>query len=330
MKTEKTTATATAEKAPAPETAVELTEAAEEKAKKEPVCDVIKKRRWGDRSDGRRVRTMSVMGQLIPYIMRERSDAQNHIEENFNVDRVLEYINEKRRAGYQGFGFMHFMMATYIRAVAEYPGINRFVNGQKVYTREGWVEISLVIKQEMVLEAPDSVVKLTLRPDATALDVYDALYTKINAYRDVKDSSFDKLMNVINFIPGLLKRWTVALLFFLDYWGLLPRFLTRLSPFHSSLYVTSMGSLGIPSIYHHLYNFGNVPIFCSFGTKHRETELRRDGSVAEHSYIDVKFVLDERICDGFYFAAALKYMRRFFRDPWALDVPPAEVKKDID
>ncbi len=298
--------------------------------KKEPVCDVIKKRRWGDRRDGRRVRTLSVMSQLIPYIMRERSDAQNHIDVKFNVDRVLEYINEKRRAGYQGFGFMHFMTATYLRAVAEYPGINRFVNGQRVFTRDGWAEISLVVKQEMVLESPDTCVKLTISPDATAIDVYDALNTVIKDYRAEMDSSFDNLMRVINFIPGLLKRWTVSLLYFLDYWGLLPRFLTRLSPFHASLYVTSMGSLGIPSIYHHLYNFGNVPIFCSFGTKTRETELRRDGTVAEHSYIDVKFVMDERICDGFYFAAALKYMKRFFRDPWALDTPPAEVKRDID
>lgn len=326
MDNEKVTTTATAEASVQTE-APETPPAAPEK---KPVCDVIKKRRWGDRRDGRRVRTLSVMAQLIPYIMRERSDAQNHIEEKFNVDRVLEYINEKRRAGYQGFGFMHFMMATYVRAVAEYPGINRFVNGQRVYTRDGWVEISLVVKQEMLLESPDSVIKLTLPPDATALDVYEELYHKINEYRAEMDSSFDNLMRVINFIPGILKRFTVGLLFFLDYWGLLPRFLTRLSPFHSSFYVTSMGSLGIPSIYHHLYNFGNVPIFCSFGTKHRETELRRDGSVTEHSYIDVKFVMDERICDGFYFAAALKYMKRFFRDPWLLDTPPAEVKRDID
>ncbi len=303
---------------------------ASQEAKKEPVCDVIKKRRWGDRKDGRRVRTLAVMTQLVPYLMRERSDAQNHIEEKFNVDRVLEYINEKRRAGYQGFGFMHFMMATYVRAVAEYPGINRFVNGQKVYTRDGWVEISLVVKQEMLLNSPDTAIKLTVRPDATALDIYDALCNKINDYRDEMDSSFDGLMRAINYIPGIFKRFTVSLLYALDYWGLLPRSLTRLSPFHSSFYVTSMGSLGIPSIYHHLYNFGNVPVFCAFGTKHRECELRRDGTVSEHSYIDVKFVMDERICDGFYFAAALKYMRRFFRDPWALDTPPAEVKRDID
>lgn len=293
------------------------------------VCDVIKKRRWGDRIDGRRVRSLSPMAQLIPYIMRERSDAQNHIRETVNVDRILDYINEKRHAGYQGFGFMHVMIATYVRAIAEYPGINRFINGQKIFARDGYVEVCLTIKQEMVLDAPDTAVKIALLPNATALDVYHAIQNKILGYREVKDSSFDKTAKLLNAIPGLFKRFAVGTLYFLDYFGFLPRFLTRLSPFHGSVYVTSMGSLGIPPIYHHLYNFGNVPVYCSFGVKQRRSELLRDGTVAEHSYIDVNFVLDERICDGYYYAAALKYMKRFFRDPWLLDTPPAEVKEDF-
>ena len=308
----------------APETTAESTSA------KEPVVDVIKKRRFGDRRDGRRVRSLSPMSQLIPYIMKERSDAQNHISETFDIDRVNEYINEKRRAGLAGFGFMHYMIAAYIRAVAEYPGINRFINGQKIYTRDGYIEVSLTIKREMTLESPDTVVKITLRPDATAEDVYRALNDGIVGYRDVQDSGFDQTAKVLNYIPGLIKRGTFAMIRFLDYFGWLPRALTRVSPFHCSMFITSMGSLGIPPIYHHLYNLGNVPVFISFGVKRRERRIERDGSVSEHSCMDIKIVTDERICDGYYFASALKYMRRFVRDPWLLDTPPAEVKRDID
>ena len=296
----------------------------------EPVCDVISHRRFGDRKDGRRVRSLSPMAQMIPYIMNVRSDAQNHIRETLNVDRILDYINEKRRAGWTGFGFMHVMIAIYIRAVAEYPGINRFINGQKIFARDGYIEVSLTIKKEMVLDSPDTVVKLTFRPDATAADVYNGFTKVINDYRDVKDSGFDKTVKFINYIPGLVKRFAVGFLKFLDFFGWLPRSLTRVSPFHSSLFITSMGSLGIPPIYHHLYNFGNVPVFCSFGVKQRKMELQRDGTVQEHSYIDVTFVTDERICDGYYFAASLKYMKRFVRDPWLLDSAPEEVKRDVD
>ena len=40
--------------------------------------------------------------------------------------------------------------------------------------------------------------------------------------------------------------------------------------------------------------------------------------------------MDERICDGFYYAAALKKIRRYLRDPWLLDTPPEEIVEDVD
>jgi len=37
----------------------------------------------------------------------------------------------------------------------------------------------------------------------------------------------------------------------LDYFGLAPYSLIKVSPFHGSMFITSLGSLGIPPIYHH-------------------------------------------------------------------------------
>ena len=46
-------------------------------------------------------------------------------------------------------------------------------------------------------------------------------------------------------IPGVVLKFTVWLLRTLDYFGLLPQFLLEVSPFHGSLFLTSMGSLCI-------------------------------------------------------------------------------------
>ena len=124
-------------------------------------------------------------------------------------------------------------------------------------------------------------------------------------------------------------RFTVGFLRFIDYFGLLPRFLTHVSPFHASLAITSMGSLGIPPIYHHLYDFGNIPVFISYGAKRRENELDKNGQPVTKRYIDIAVVTDERVCDGFYFASALKYMRTLFNNPELLDTPPETIIKDI-
>ena len=131
-------------------------------------------------------------------------------------------------------------------------------------------------------------------------------------------------------IPGVVMKFVVWLLKLLDYFGLLPKFLLELSPFHGSLFFTSMGSLGIPPIYHHLYDFGNIPAFGAFGCKRRALEVQEDGSVVQKKYIDCKFTLDERIVDGYYYAAFFKHYRSLLRRPEMLDVPPTEIINDID
>lgn len=276
----------------------------------------------------RRVKSISPMSRLVPYIMENRTGSQNFIFDKINLTQIDKYIKKKQAEGLKNFNLMHVLIAAYIRTCSQRPAINRFIRGQKIYTRE-LVEICLTIKKEMTLDSPDTVVKILLPPDATADDVYKALNDKIEGYREEKNSSFDKLAKVLNFIPGILLRWTIRFLRFLDYCGLLPRALTSLSPFHGSFFITSMGSLGIPPIVHHLYDFGTVPAFCAFGAKQREFKVNADGSVYKYSYVEVTYNLDERICDGFYYASALKYMRNIFKKPEILDNPPEQVIKDI-
>ncbi len=277
------------------------------------------------KKEGRRVKGISPMAGVSPYIMVERNDAQNFIRDTLRTDKIDKYIKEKQRQGMPHFSIMHYLMASYIRAVSQRPAINRFIRGQKVYTRDH-IEICLTIKKEMTLEAPDTVIKAFFTPDATASDVYYELNRIVEGYRNTPGGDFDNTAKVVNYIPGLLKKFVIWFLKLLDYFGWLPRFLTRLSPFHGSFFITSMGSLGIPPIYHHLYNFGNVPIFLSFGAKYRQNKINDEGIVERHSYVDFTVVMDERICDGFYFASALKLMKNIARNPWILDEVPTVVK----
>jgi len=277
---------------------------------------------------GRRIKTISPMAKVSPYIMVQRNESSNMIKDRIKTDKIDKYVKAKREQGLTNFTIMHVFVAAYIRAVSQRPGINRFIQGQKVYARKN-IEVCLTIKKEMSLESPDTVVKAFFYPDATAEDVYYEFERIINEYRNSPGGDFDDTAKILSFIPGLVMKFAVGVLKFFDYFGLLPRFLTKLSPFHGSFFITSMGSLGIPAIYHHLYDFGNVPIFLSFGSKYRENELQDDGSVVKHTYVDYTVVTDERICDGYYFASALKFMRSVVRNPSQLDNKPEQVISDI-
>lgn len=288
-------------------------------------------RRFGDRNDGRRLRSLSPIFAVSPYLMKTRNTSQNFIEDHIEVAEIDRYIAQKRREGMKQFGMLHVILAAYIRTCARYPGLNRFIAGQKIFTRDREIEINMTVKKEMTTNSPDSVIKVTFDPADTAEQVYFRFNEKIREVKDSPaDTSFDILTKGFHLVPGLLLKALVFVIQGMDYFGLLPRFLTKLSPFHGSLYITSMASLGIPPIYHHLYDFGNVPVFCAIGKKRREYETQRDGSVVVRKYIDCNFVTDERIVDGFYFAAAMRYLHGIFQDPWQLDRLPDEVILDQD
>ncbi len=287
---------------------------------------------WGDRIDGRKIRTLAPMAQITAYFQVERNTCSNLFEESFEITHIDRYIRQKRKEGYTDFGITHVLLAAYVRGVAKYPQLNRFISGQKVYSRGNDIQYCMVVKKDMTLESPDTSIKVHLHPADTAIDVYNKLKAAVDSVKATQelDSNLDSLIMYLNLIPSVVLKFLVWLLKLLDYFGLLPKFLLELSPFHGSLFFTSMGSLGIPPIYHHLYDFGNLPVFGAFGCKRRALEVTEDGSVVQKKYIDVKFVLDERIVDGFYYATFFKYYRRLLAHPEVLDNPPEEVIKDID
>ena len=286
---------------------------------------------WGDRTDGRRVRSLPPMAQVSPYIMVTRNTSTNYFTDSFELSHLERYVRQKRREGYTNFGVMHVLLAAYVRALARYPGLNRFLAGQKVYTHGDDVQFCMTIKKEMSSDSPDTVIKVHLSPKDTAMDVYNKVNAEIEKVKNTPlDSNFDNTAHVLTLIPGVFLKFTVWLLRTLDYFGMLPQFLLEVSPFHGSVFFTSMGSLGIPPIYHHLYDFGNLPVFGSFGCKRRSLEVQEDGTVVQKKYIDFKFTMDERIVDGFYYAAFFKHYKRIILHPEVLDNPPEEVIRDID
>lgn len=286
---------------------------------------------WGDRTDGRRLRTLDPINCIGVYIMPTRTGASNWISDSLEITELERYIRRKRMEGYENFGFNDVFLAAYVRCVAKYPGLNRFVSGQKVYSRGDDIQFCMTVKKDMTTSGSESVMKLHLTPYDTTKEVYEKYHKAVDEIKNAPlNSDFDNTAKYLTFIPGVLLKFTIWLLKTMDYFGLLPRFLLEVSPFHASVFFTSMGSLGIPSIVHHLYDFGNMPIFCSFGAKRRATELAPDGTVVTKKYIDYSFNLDERTVDGFYYATVLKYFRRLLKHPEQLDEPPEVVEHDVD
>ncbi len=290
-----------------------------------------RKKRWGDRKDGRRVRTAQPMAKMMAFIMKDRADAMNYFADELDVTETDAFCKQMIAEGYEGFSFLHIMLAAYVRTISQKPALNRFISGQRIYARNN-IEVNMVIKKDMSEDSPDTAISVIFEPDDTIIDVYEKFNAAVMKEKEKEDldSSFDKTAGTLASLPRPILRFAVRMLFWLDYHGWIPKSLTDLSPFHGSMIITSMGSLGIKPIYHHIYNFGNLPVFISYGVKRTEYKLKRDGSVEQRRMMDLKVVTDERTCDGFCYAAAFKMIRRLVEHPAVLLKRPEQIFEDID
>ncbi len=287
------------------------------------------RRRFGDRKEGRRLRTITPLMAFTPFIMIDRSDACNQFAGAVEISETDRWLRAKRAEGYKGLGMVHLFIAAYIRVLCHLPGLNRFVSGQRVYARNT-ITINMMVKRGITVDSEETCAKVDFELTDTIYDVYRKMNDAVEEIRSSDDSGTEKAARILMSTPRLLLKLAVKLIKLADYFDWLPMSLLRVSPFHGSMIITDLGSLGIGPIYHHIYNFGNLPVFLAFGAKRREVELDRHGQPVEHKYVDYKIVCDERICDGNYYASAFKYLRYYLKNPHELERAPEKIIEDID
>ena len=212
------------------------------------------RRRFGDRKDGRMIRSLPAFSRFIPYIMPTRNDALNYYEESMEVSEVDRCLRRLRVDGYKGLGMLHFMIAAYIRLVSMLPGLNRFVAGRRVFAANE-ITVVMVVKRALSTEATETTIKVHFEPTDTIFDVYRKLNEKIDEVKASDEhNNTEDVADALSHLPRLLLRLVIGLLRVLDYFGWLPESLTEASPFHGSLIITDLGSLRIGPVYHHIYN----------------------------------------------------------------------------
>ena len=287
------------------------------------------RRRMGDRKEGRLLRSLPGFAKFIPFIMPQRNDRYIHYEEAFEVTQLDRMLRKLRVEGYKGIGILHFLIAAYIRGISRMPGINRFVVGRRIYARNN-IEVVMTVKRALSIDATETTIKVDFEPTDTILDVYRKMNEKIDEIKSSEENNdTEDFADVVARLPRFLIRFALTVLRVMDYFGWIPQSLLNISPFHGSMIITDLGSLRIGPIYHHIYNFGTLPAFIAFGAKRHSYELNRRGEMVDKKYVDCKFVLDEGIVDGHYWAQMLLAYRYMFEHPEMLLSPPGKVVEDI-
>ncbi len=276
------------------------------------------------RADGQRLRGTDPMYTVAAYIMKHRTDSMNMITLDIPIAPMQAYINKRRKEGVR-LSHMAILISAYLRTVAKYPLLNRFVVNSKPYARNEYSIAMVVLKNDK--DHDGTMTKMYFDPTYTVDQVQATITRFVQANRETPENNgTEKLIKTLLSIPGLLPVG-VGLFKWMDKHGLLPRAIIDASPFHNSLVISNLASIRTNHIYHHCYEFGTTSVFITMGNQ-REVAKRKGDEIVFERCMPLGVVMDERICSGSYFASAFRCMQRFLDDPSLLEEPLDEVVTD--
>lgn len=283
---------------------------------------------FGFRPDGRALtKGVDPITRLTPYIMTERSDAQCFSTQYIDSDILSEYIRKKRDEGVR-LSAMALILAAYVRTVSQFPALNRFVVGRKLYARKELCVSFAIVKVKTQTEFLETTVKLYFDPHDTVFDVARKIDDAIERNKTVEASNkTDNIARAVFAIPGLVG-FVVGFLKSLDRFGLLPKAIIDASPFHTSMFITNMGSINMNELHHHIYNFGTTSQFLGLGKREYRLKVNREGKMSARRFYPLAVVTDERVAAGAMYGMAFDLFNTLLRHPERLEASPEEVRYD--
>jgi hypothetical protein len=272
-----------------------------------------------NREDGDVIHSDPAMRKIIPYIMPTRNQAAVYFEQLVDLTKTLPYLEKLNAArGKKEYTLFQVVLCALARTFGERPQLNRFVVGRRIYMRKN-IEFSFAIKKAFTDEAEMATTKIAFLPDETLHTVAQKTTQNIGLGKSDYKSQSDKETSLIMKLPRFAVRLLIGLQRTLDYFNLLPNFMIKDDPLYCSVFLANLGSVGLDSAYHHLYEYGNCPFFAVVGKMKKAVVATPEGAVVVKDVVSIKFTFDERITDGLYCSKSLERFKRYVENPELLE-----------
>jgi hypothetical protein len=268
------------------------------------------------RPDGDLARDVPAARRIMPFIMRGRNESAVFFEQRVDMSRTLPWLEAFRSRSGLRASVLHLLIWAAAQTLAARPRLNRFTAGGRIYQRRGiWVSFSA--KKQKSDDAPIVVVKREIDPALSLEELVRQLESGIAEGRSERRSATDKELSILLGLPALLLSWLVRLQRLLDQLGLLPAAFYRNDPMYASVFIANLGSIDMDPCFHHLYEYGNIPIFIVAGRARNELMAGPSGEPVARPIMTLRYTFDERIDDGLYCARALELLKSRLEDPEA-------------
>ena len=291
-----------------------------------------RKKRWGDRWDGYRLRNLDPVHVMMPYLFGSRIENEAVLGEVVDLTEVDKYLAQKNAQNPEfKYTWFHFIAAVTAKTILLRPKMNYFIAGGHFYERNR-IEVAFNVKRQFTDDSKESMAKFVLDPEGES--PMEQVHTYVQKFvtkvrKEDASVGVDDTLIFLSHLPRFCWRilgWTMKKL---EYYGHYPKSLAADDPCYSSAYISNLGSIQMNADYHHLFNWGTISFFMTIGQKKLRPYYKEDGTCEMRNTIKLGLTVDERIADGYYYAKTLRLMRKMFANPALLDLPantPIEIE----
>jgi len=218
------------------------------------------------RPDGELVRDLPPTKGIVPYLMRGRNESAVYFEQHVAMRHADAYIREFNVAHADTpITIQHLLMWAIAQILEQYPTMNRFVVGGRLYQRQDiWFTYSA--KQSLKGKSPLIVIKRRFDPAEPFVEMVRDMQRQLHEDRySGRMGPSDQEAALILKFPGGVRRLILAVGRMGDAFGLLPASMIEHDPLYGSVFFANLASIGMDACYHHLYEYGSIGIFGVIG-----------------------------------------------------------------
>jgi len=268
------------------------------------------------RPDATPVASVHPVRRIMPFLLPTKNGAFVLFEQHVDVAPAKQFLADVNagRPPEKAVTLFHLVLRAIGKALAEFPRLNRFVAGSRLYERRGiWLAFSA--KERLERDAPVFTAKIPFDPAEPLEAMIERAQAAVAEGRSGRETATDREIKTFLRLPAPVLRLGVRVVRRLDAWGCLPARFSAGDPLYSSAFVANLGSVGLDAAYHHLFEYGTIPIFVTIGRRQAVPVVLPDGSVASRDVITLRYTYDERTEDGFYAARALERLQALLEEP---------------
>lgn len=273
----------------------------------------------------KRVKDLDAVHKIMPYLMANRCEAEVYYVEEIDVTNLLKYI-EKINVGlekHERTTLFHAIITGVAKTIYNRPLLNRYISGKRFYDRKD-ISLSFVAKNKLEDHSEERLIILEAKNKMTLKDISQKILKVVSKTRQDNSNDMNDFLGIVTSAPRWLLSFIMWLFRKLDFYGLVPSFVSDGDPNYTTVLLSNLGSVKANCCYHHLNNYGTNSIVITIGVIHDKEvngELRK--------YVNLGLTLDERIADGIYFAKSAKLLKHILENPELLE-DTVETKYDLE